>query len=250
MEKETKKVVKKAVKTKPIKEVKIVVKPTEKPVETTQEVPTEQHIPISIEDALKKLRTFEKRKFNQTVDVIINLQKFDNRKESLNSFVSVPNVYERGIVAFLTTKVKGVDVILKDSFENYKNLRDAKRLAKKYDLFISAAPLMGQVATKFGRALGPSGKMPSPQLGIIVKEDEETIKKLIEKMKKSIKVRTKEKVIKIGIGKEDMHDDKLKENIEAAIKGVIELLPQKNDNVKNVLIKFTMTPAIKIKYGN
>ncbi len=205
---------------------------------------------ITVEEALKKLRTFEKRKFIQTVDVVLNLQKFDSRKESLNSFVQIPNAYERQIAAFLTTNVKGVDVILKDTFESYKNLRDAKRLAKKYDMFIAAAPLMGMVATKFGRALGPSGRMPSPQLGIVVKEDEDTLKKLIEKMKKSVKIRTKEKVIKIGVGKEDMSDKDLIENINAAIKGVIDLLPQKKDNLKNILIKFTMTPAVRVKYDN
>jgi large subunit ribosomal protein L1 len=205
---------------------------------------------LSISEAIKELRNFEKRKFIQTVDIIINLQKFDSRKESINSFVQVPNTYQRDIAAFLTTSVRGIDVILKDTFESYKNLRDAKRLAKKYDMFIAAAPLMGAVATKFGRALGPSGKMPSPQLGIIVKEDEETVSKLVEKMGKSIKIRTKEKVIKVGIGKEDMSDEKLKENISSAIKGIIDLLPQKKDNIKNILIKFTMTPSIKIDYGH
>ncbi len=241
--KEKKVVVKKETEVKPIEKAKEVQKPE---VVKTSEATHEE---ISIEEAIKQLRSFEKRKFVQTLDLIINLQKFDSRKESINSFVQVPNIYERKIAAFLSTKVKGVDVIQKDTFESYKNLRDAKRLAKKYDMFISAAPLMGQVATKFGRALGPSGKMPSPQLGIVVKEDEETIKKLVDKMKKSVKIRTKEKVVKIGVGKENMDDNQLKENVESVIKGVIDLLPQKKDNVKNVLIKFTMTPAVKIKYG-
>lgn len=240
MEKTTEKTKKKVIKEKSVeKEIKEV----EKPIKTLKEF-------YSLEEALKELRKFEKRKFDQTVDLIINLQKFDNRKESLNSFVQVPNSYDKKIAAFLTTKVKGVDVILKDSFDSYKNLRDAKRLAKKYDMFISAAPLMGQVATKFGRALGPSGKMPSPQLGIVIKEDEETLRKLVDKMKKSVKVRTKERVVKIGVGKESMSDKELLENLESAIKGVTELLPLKKDNIRSILIKFTMTPSLKIDYGN
>jgi large subunit ribosomal protein L1 len=260
MKKETKKIKErkvtkeKVVKVEPVEEVnnkkkieKIVSEDNHKNIENVAE---SQNGAVSLEEALKKLRSFEKKKFIQTIDLIINLQKFDSRKESLNSFVQVPHQYERDIAAFLSTKVKGVDVILKDSFESYKNLRDTKRLAKKYDMFISAAPLMGQVATKFGRALGPSGKMPSPQLGIVVKEDEETIKKLIEKMKKSIRVRTKEKVIKVGVGKEDMSDKEILENLDSAIKGISDLLPQKKDNIKNILIKFTMTPAVKIIYGN
>lgn len=218
-----------------------------KQVEEVTEVESNILPEMNIEEAIKELRKEDKRKFVQSVDVIVNLQKFDSRKEALNSFVQVPHGYDKKIAAFLTKKVNGIDVILKDSFDNYKNLRDTKRIAKEYDMFISFAGLMGQVATKFGRALGPSGKMPSPQLGIVVKEDEDTISALSEKMKKSIKIKTKEKSIKVCVGKEDMKDSEIKDNILATVNGIIDLLPQKKDNVKNVLIKFTMTKPIKVK---
>jgi large subunit ribosomal protein L1 len=257
MEKKTKKPVEKKVnkkdpkleKPKIKKEVEKVKKESveSKPIELPEEKTKIVEI-LDIDSAIKELRKGEKRKFVQTLDLIVNLQKFDARKDSINSVIQVPNGYEKRIGAFLTKTIPGVNVILKDSFDNYKTLRDTKRLAKKYDLFISHASLMGQVATKFGRALGPSGKMPSPQLGLIVKEDKESIEELIKKMNKSVKIKVKEKSIKIGIGKENMQDEQLRGNIESAIKGVIELLPQKKDNVKDVLIKFTMTPVVKIKY--
>jgi len=69
---------------------------------------------------------------------------------------------------------------------------------------------------------------------------------MIEKMNKSIRVRNKEMSIKLPIGKESMSDDALAENVAAVIKGVEKVLPRGRDNVKNVMVKFTMTKAITI----
>jgi len=52
--------------------------------------------------------------------------------------------------------------------------------------------------------------------------------------------------IKLPVGKENMGDKELKENIEAVIRGLEKLLPRGKDNVKEVLIKFTMTKPMKI----
>jgi len=202
---------------------------------------------LSVDDALKKLREGEKRKFVQTVDLIINLKNFDARKEALNTFIQIPNPAEKRICGFLTRKSDSIDVITKEDFKKYKEVREIKRLAKKYDFFIAVAPMMGDVATKFGRVLGPVGKMPSPQAGIMPVDDDASIKAMVEKMKKSIRIRIKERSIKISVGKEDMPDEALRENINAAVHSIENLLPRKNDNIKNVLVKFTMTKPIKVR---
>ena len=202
---------------------------------------------MKIEEALKKLREDKKRKFVQSVDLIVNLQNFDARKEQINSFIFVPHPAEKKICGFLTRKSGLVNTIVEDDFKKFKELREIKRLAKKYDFFIAAAGLMGKIATAFGRVLGPVGKMPSPQAGIISVENDAAIKAMIEKVKKSIRIRTKERSIKISIGKEDMSDEELKENIVSALGSIEGILPRKKDNVKNVLIKFTMTKPMRIR---
>jgi large subunit ribosomal protein L1 len=196
--------------------------------------------------ALAELRNEKKRKFTQTVDLVMNLKNFDVRKEALNTFISVPHGSEKKLAAFLTKPSKSIDSITEADFPKYKEMKDIKKLAKKYDAFIAVAPMMGKIATKFGRVFGPMNRMPSPQAGIIPKEDDEMIKAMIIKMNKSIRVKNKEMAIKIPVGKEDMGDDELAENIAAAIKGLTKALPRGNDNVKEVLIKFTMTKPIKI----
>jgi len=201
---------------------------------------------MEIEKALEELRKEPKRKFNQTVDLIVNLQKFDARKDSVNTFIQIPNPSNKKICGFLTKKSKIVDTITKEEFDKFKTLRDLKRLGKKYDFFIAAAPLMGVIATKFGRVLGPMGKMPSPQAGIVPIDNDATISVLVEKLKKMIRIRTKERCIKIAVGKEDMSNKELRENIEAVVSALESALPNKKDNIKNVMIKFTMTKSIKL----
>jgi len=176
----------------------------------------------------------------------MNLKNFDVRKEALNTFVDVPHGSEKKLAAFFTKRSKLIDTITPEDFVKYKEAKDIKKLAKKYDAFIAAAPLMGKIATTFGRVFGPMNRMPSPQAGIVVKEDDEMVKAMIEKMNRSLRVKNKEMAIKLPVGKEDMSDDEIAENVEAAIKGLKNKLPRGNDNVKEVLIKFTMTKPVKI----
>ena len=196
--------------------------------------------------ALAELRNEKKRKFVQTVDLVMNLKNFDVRKEALNTFITVPHAGKKKLAAFFTKPSKLIDTITEADFVKYKEAKDFKKLAKKYDAFIAVAPMMGKVATKFGRVFGPMNRMPSPQAGIITQETEEMIQAMISKMNKAVRVKNKEMAIKLPVGKESMSDDELAENIEAAIKGLEKLLPKGKENIREVLIKFTMTKPIAI----
>jgi large subunit ribosomal protein L1 len=202
---------------------------------------------MEILEALKELRKDDKRKFMQTLDLIVNLQKIDIRTQALNSFVEVPHPSERKVCAILSKKSKIIDTITEDEFNKYKEAKDMKKLAKKYDFFIASAPLMSKVASKFGRVLGPVGKMPSPQAGIVTKEDEDVVKAEVEKMQRMVRVRTKEKSVKLPLGREDMSDEELKENVESVVNSLINLLPIGKENIKDILIKFTMTKPVKVE---
>jgi len=201
-----------------------------------------------LKKALAELRKTEERKFNQTVDLIINLQKFDIKKDQVNIFVSVPHkIKEKKIAAFLEVKNDNVDTITKNDFKKYSEKRELKKLVEKYDFFISQSSLMPVVATTFGRALGPAGKMPSPQLGILMNPGDKEISELKNRINSSIKVKTKEPSIKLPIGKQNMKDEEIIENILVVYNAVLKALPKGNDNLKNLEIKFTMTKPQKIK---
>ncbi len=201
---------------------------------------------MEITKALAELRKGKERKFVQTLDLIVNLKNFNVRKEALNTFVFIPNPIEKKLAAFFTKRSKLIDTITEEDFVKYKETKDIKKLAKKYDAFIAVAPMMGKVATKFGRVFGPMNRMPSPQAGIIPREDDEILKNMIAKMSTAIRIKNKELSIKIPVGKENMSDDELSENIKSVIKSLEEKLPRGKNNIKNVMIKFTMTKPITI----
>jgi ribosomal protein L1 len=106
---------------------------------------------------------------------------------------------------------------------------------------------MPAVATSFGKVLGPAGKMPSPQLGILPSEDEKPIKDLLGRINRIVKIKSKEPSLKITIGKEDLKDEELAENAVKIYTEVFKVLPRQKENIKSILIKFTMTKPIKIK---
>ena len=200
-----------------------------------------------LKQALTELRAEKQRKFDQTVDLIVNLQKFDVKKNPVNTFVSVPyKIKDKKIAGFLEMKNKNFDTITPDQFRKYTDKKELKKIAKNYDFFIAQPNVMPKVATTFGRVLGPLGKMPSPQLGIILNTDDKTINELKEKINSSIKIRTKDASIKVPIGKQSMEDEKIIENVLAVYNSLLKNLSKGKENIKNIEIKFTMTKPKKI----
>ena len=201
-----------------------------------------------IKSGLEKLRADAKeRKFDQTVDFVINLQKYSLKKNPINMFVTVPHkAKNKKVAAFLETDSDLIDTITVNNFKKYNDKKKLKTLVKKYDFFIAQGSIMPKVATTFGRVLGPAGKMPSPQLGIILNADEKTIEDLKQKINTSVKIRVKENSIKIPVGKQSMKDEDIIENAMAIYQEALKHLPREKENVKNIEVKFTMSKPIKI----
>ena len=203
-------------------------------------------------DAVRKIKELEskkdkKRNFNQTIDLIINLKDFDVRKDSFSVFVEVPNkIKEKKIVGFFEKENKLIKVIKKDDFPKFKEKKDIKKLIRSYDFFIANAKLMPAIATTFGRILGPVGKMPNPQLGVLNSEDENLVKELIDKLNSNIRIKVKEPSIKIGIAKESLTDEQIAENALTVYRKIVDTLPKKIDNVRNVKIKLTMGKPVNV----
>lgn len=197
--------------------------------------------------AITELRKSKKRNFEQTIDLIINLCSFDVKKESINIFVTLPYLAtKKKICAFLEHKSNIFDTITKKEFDSYKG-KELKKLVKKYDFFAANAKLMPSVATAFGKVLGPAGKMPSPKLGIVTTEDEKALSQLKEKIEKIVHIKTKESSIKVAIGKESMPDEQIAENSFTVYHSVLETLPRKKENIKNVMLKLTMSKPVRVE---
>jgi len=196
--------------------------------------------------AIKELRDkSEKRNFSQTFDLIISLKEFDTKKAE-NKFsedVSLPRGRgkEANVVVF-SDSLKDLDCEIfsnSDIQSLAKNKRETRKLVSQTEFFLAEAPLMPIIGKSLGQILAPSGKMPR----IISGE----VKPMIKKLKNSVKIRVKDSpVIQCLVGKEDMKDDDVADNVEAVLNFLETRLPKGKHNIKEVLLKLTMSKPIKV----
>jgi len=200
-------------------------------------------------EAIKQLRKEDKKGFVQSLDFIVNLSELDLRKDNIAVFFQFPHKFrESKVCAFLETKNPAVDRTITKAEITAIDKKSLKKIARDYDFFISAASLMPSVAGTFGKTLGPLGKMPNPKFGgVVMKEDANIVKSAVDKFKNSVSLKAKELSLKVSVGKEDMNDEVLAENAEAAYNAIINALPNKKDNVKSIMLKFTMSKPVRME---
>ncbi len=210
-----------------------------------------------IKEALTKART-SKRKFKQTVDLIINLKNLDLKKTDNQVEFFMQLHFSKGkktkICALVGPELaksaeKTVDkVILQSEFEKYqKDKKISKKLAKEFDFFIAQANIMPQIATAFGKVLGPKGKMPNPKAGCIVPPSA-NIEPLFNRLKKTIKISAKTTpVIHCVAGNEEMKNEEIADNIKTIYDQLIHHLPNEKNNISSIFVKLTMGKPIKLQ---
>jgi large subunit ribosomal protein L1 len=211
---------------------------------------------------LKTLKTLRakstKKQFDQSVDIVINLQFLDLKKpeHKMDLFMQLPHPTGRKkklaiiLDAQLEAKAKPFfdTIILKSDFPNWQNKKkEQKKLAANHDYIVAQLELMAQIAGIFGKNIGARGKMPSPKAGAVVPGSIPTLEPLAKKLQSTIRLQTKNELsVKAQIGLESMKDEDLADNILAAYNTLLAKLPQDKNNIKYTAIKFTMSPMIKI----
>lgn len=211
----------------------------------------------SIIQALEDLRKPENKKnFSQSVDFIVNLKdlNFKNPEEQVDIFTSLKYSPDKIKVAALVgqelseSASKVCDKVIKQTeFDEYKkNPKLAKKLASEYDFFIAQADIMPKVAQAFGRILGTRGKMPNPKLGTIL-PGKAPVEPLYEKLQSSVRLTAKKTpVIQVKVGTEKMKDEEIAENVLLIYDQLLHGLPKERSNIKNAMLKLTMSKPIKI----
>ncbi len=194
----------------------------------------------SIDNALKLLREGTKRKFVQTIDLVVNIKGVDFKKPE-NKFskrIIMPHGLGKDIEICIISDSKGVGKGEIEVFERDK--KAAKNFVKKYDFFICEAPLMPLVGKILGRYLGPKGKMP--ELLLPGRNPEPVINEL----KKSVRIKLRDSPsIQIAVGLESMTDGEIKENALKVVEEIKKVLPPKAQ-IKNAFLKTTMGRPVRI----
>ena len=209
----------------------------------------------SLINAITELRKSEnKKKFAQSFDLIINLKDLNlkNPEEQVDFFTSLKYSTSKIKVAALvgqelSDSAKICDKVIKQTeFDNYKDKKTAKKLATEYDFFIAQADIMPKVAQAFGRVLGTRGKMPNPKLGSIL-PGKAPVEPLYKKLQSTVRLTAKKTpVIQVKIGNENMKHEEIIENALIIYDQIIHHLPKERSNIKNAMLKLTMSKPIKI----
>lgn len=208
----------------------------------------------SIEELDKNAK---KRKFKQTVDLIVNLKNIDLKKpdEKINTFLTLPKGLGKkvkicalvDVSLFNEAKKHCYVAIQKEQFQEYaKESKKLKKLANECDYFIGQANLMPDIANAFGRVLGSRGKMPNPKAGCII-PPKGNFEPIVKKLQNMIKIQTKsEPVIKCRIGTEGMSKEDIAENAYAVYDHLLHILKQGDNNINQILVKYTMSKPVII----
>ncbi len=187
------------------------------------------------------------RNFTQSFDLSINVRGIDlsNPENRINDEITLPNGTgkEQKVAMFATgelaerAKDAGADrVFSKDELEELGDDKSrAKNIADEYGSFLAQADLMPIIGKELGPVLGPRGKMPE---AIPSTEDPSD---LIQKARSTVLVSIRENpVANLPVGREDMPDEEIAENIEEVIDFVISQLPKGPRQIDSVTVKTTM----------
>lgn len=198
-------------------------------------------------EAIQKVKAGPKRKFKQSVDMILNLKNIDMKKaeNKIKTEFTLPHkLPKQKIIGFFAgnlipqvKELEGVRMIRRDEIDSYKgNKKKMKALARECYSFLSEAPIMPSVGKVFGPVLAVRGKMPKP-----VPPATANVEPLVENARNTIQIALKASpVIQLQVGTEDMDDQKISENIEKVVSSIQATLPRGKEQTKNVMIKLTM----------
>jgi|TARA_B110000438_G_C15808852_1_gene648684 large subunit ribosomal protein L1 len=203
----------------------------------------------SIDDAVKMVKERAKAKFDETIEVAMNLG-VDPRHadQNVRGVIALPHgsgktmrvaVFAKGDKADAATAA-GADLV------------GAEDLAEKiqggemnFDRVIATPDMMGVVG-KLGKVLGPRGLMPNPKLGTVTPDVETAVKNA---KAGEVQFRAeKTGIVHAGVGKASFSEQQLNENVRAFLGAIMKAKPSgsKGTYVKKISLSSTMGPGLKI----
>lgn len=203
----------------------------------------------TVADAVKELKSRSTVKFDETIEVSMNLGVDPRHADQMvRGVVSLPHgtgktlrvaVFARGPKAEEATTAGADKVGAEDLME------DIQKGNIDFDRVIATPDMMGVVG-RLGKVLGPKGLMPNPKLGTVTMD----VKAAVEAAKAGqVEYRVeKAGIVHGGVGKASFDEAQITENVEAFIGAVIKAKPSgaKGTYVKKIAMTSTMGPGLKI----
>jgi len=206
-------------------------------------------VPIPLQQAVELLKKFSGRKFDQTIEIHMNLGIDPTQADQLiRGSVVLPHgigkiqrvvVFAKGDLAKMATDA-GADVVGAEDLA--KRIKDG---FLDFDVCIATPDMMGMVGP-LGKVLGPRGLMPSPRSGTVTTEVARVVK---EYKAGKVEFRNdKGANIHAVVGKMSFEASKLVENTSSFISFVQSIKPNsvRGNYIKSIAICATMSPSIRV----
>ncbi|WP_069807386.1 50S ribosomal protein L1 [Vulcanisaeta thermophila] len=204
----------------------------------------------AVEEAKAKAK---RRRFVQSYELIIRLRDYDvkNQANRFNITLALPHQLPEkvprvcaimsGAMVLAARDAKADLVLTREDVEKLAgNKKEIRKLANSCDYFIASPDLMVLIGRVMGQILGPRNKMPE------VVQPNADIKAVIERLRRSVRVRIKDQPqIQCRVGTESMDPKAVAENIMAVLDEVIRRVSP--EHVDSIVIKLTMGPPIVVK---
>ncbi len=204
---------------------------------------------ITVEDAVSLLKKASSAKFDETIEVAMNLGVDPRHADQMvRGVVSLPHgtgktvrvaVFARGAKAD-EAKAAGADIVGAEDL-----MQDIQAGNINFDRCI-ATPDMMPLVGRLGKILGPRNLMPNPKVGTVTM-DVTTAVTNAKGGEVQFKVE-KAGVIHAGVGKVSFDDDKLAQNIRAFVDAVTRAKPTgaKGAYLRKVSVSSTMGPGVSV----
>src|ERR1700755_1129274 len=204
-------------------------------------------------DAIKMVKERAKSKFDETIEIAINLGVDPRHADQMvRGVVTLPNgtgptlrvgVFARGAKAD-EAKAAGADVV---GAEDLVEKVQAGNI--DFDRCI-ATPDMMPLVGRLGKVLGPRGMMPNPKIGTVTMD----VKTAVQGAKGgSVEFRVeKAGIVQAGVGKASFSEEKLVQNINALADAAAQAKhagPQ-GSYIQRVAVSSTMGPGVKVEPGS
>jgi large subunit ribosomal protein L1 len=204
---------------------------------------------LSLQDAVDKVKSFDTAKFDQTVELVMQLGIDPKQADQLiRGAISLPHGTgkQRKVVAFCDDS-EAEAALAAGAIE-----AGCDELVEKvsggwldFDVAIASPRVMGKVG-KLGRVLGPQGKMPSPKNGTVTNE---VVQAVAEFAAGKVEFRNDPSGnVHVIVGKQSFENTKLVENANAFISHILKIRPNaaKGTYVKTVSLSATMSPGVRV----
>jgi len=203
----------------------------------------------SVAEASKTLKDLKSAKFDETVEVALNLNVDPRHADQMvRGAIVLPHgtgktvrvaVFAKGVKAD-EAKAAGADIVGTDDL-----VADIKQGIFNFDVVVAAPDCMGLVG-QIGRILGPKGLMPNPKTGTVT-PDVATAVKNVKGGQVAFRV-DKKGNIHAGIGKVSFDENQISENLVSLVQAINKQKPAsaKGRYIKNGALSLTMSPAVKL----